>query len=86
MKSRKMQIMVRGHRHEWGFVFDGNPKYLAEWRKDGLCIDEIENSIPYWIAGTWFMRPWCFIQDVVCGAWLEELLSRAINGGNKGAK
>lgn len=63
MKQR-LSITVRGKQHEWTFHFDGDPKYLAEWREDGLIIDEVVNSIPDWIAGTVLMRPWIFFQDI----------------------
>jgi len=61
--KRQLSITVRGKEHEWNFHFDGDPKYLAEWREDGLEVNEIYNSIPEWLPSI-LMRPWCFIQDV----------------------
>lgn len=38
--KRQLSITVRGKQHEWTFHFDGNPKHLAEWREDGLIVNE----------------------------------------------
>ncbi len=61
--KRHLSITVRGNQRQWSFKFDGDPKYLAEWREDGLEVDEVYNSIPEWLP-SWLMRPWCAIQDV----------------------
>lgn len=60
-----LAITVRGKQHTWTFHFDGDPKYLQEWRDDGLEVDELYNTIPEWLPG-WAIRPWCFIQDCFC--------------------
>lgn len=46
MAKRQLAITVRGKQHSWSFHFEGDPKYLAEWRDDGLEIDEVHYSIP----------------------------------------
>lgn len=60
--KRKMSITVRGKGHTWSFEFDGDPKYLEEWRADGLEVDELIYSIPEWLPVPLF-RVWCFLQD-----------------------
>lgn len=63
MKKRYL-LVVRGKQHEWLFKIDAAPEHVVDWRDDGLEVNELVNSIPYWIAGTVLMRPWIFIQDV----------------------
>jgi hypothetical protein len=61
--KREMAVTVRGKQHEWSFHFDGDPKYLQEWRDDGIEVYEIYNSIPMWVADAELTRIWCFVQD-----------------------
>ena len=63
--KKKLSITVRGKEKTWSFNFDGNTKYLKEWREDGLEIDEIINIIPEWIAKCGLTRPWLFLQDLI---------------------
>lgn len=58
-----MSVTVRGKAHTWSFHFDGDPKYLQEWRDDGLEVYEIYNSFPEWLPSP-LIRSWCFVQDV----------------------
>jgi hypothetical protein len=62
MKQR-LSITIRGKQHEWNFDFEGDPRHLAEWREDGLVVDEIYATIPVWMP-SWLMRPWIFMQDI----------------------
>jgi hypothetical protein len=65
MSQKQMMIEVRGKRKSWSFPFYGDPKYLAEWRADGLEVNEVYNTIPYWVVECGMARPWCFVQDVL---------------------
>lgn len=66
--KKKLAIDVRGKKHEWSFIFDGDPKYLDEWRADGLHIDEVVNIIPQWYVDLGFpVKLWCDIQTFFCG-------------------
>ncbi len=60
-----MEVEVQGNRCKWGFVFEGDTKYLADWRADGLVVDEVLNIIPEWVVRLGLMRAWCFIQDLL---------------------
>jgi len=60
--KRQLAITVRGHLCEWTFHFDGDPKYLQEWREDGLEVFEVYNSIPMWLPPS-LIGAWCFVQD-----------------------
>lgn len=64
MAKKLLNIHVRGKDRSWSFEFYGDPKYLEEWRADGLQIDEVCNVIPEWIADLGLVRPWCFLQDI----------------------
>lgn len=62
--NKLLSVRLHGNRRTWQFEFYGDPKYLAEWRADGLEIYEVCNVIPAWIADLGLTRPWCFLQDV----------------------
>lgn len=59
-----MFVRVRGKEHEWDFNFYGNPRYIEEWRADGLEVYEIANRIPAWIVDIGLLRPYVFLQDL----------------------
>jgi hypothetical protein len=46
--NQLISVTVRGKSKTWAFNFRGDPKYLAEWRADGLKTDEVLNTIPVW--------------------------------------
>ena len=64
----KMSVSIRGKQNEWVFTFDGDPKYLDEWRADGLEVYAVENIIPAWLPA-WLTGPFCFAQDIIFGNW-----------------
>ena len=72
MPVRKLEIIVRGREKKWGFMFEGNIKFLNDWRADGLEIDEIINTIPEWVVDIGMLKPWCFMQDILFGFWWRE--------------
>lgn len=62
--KKLLSIEVKGKTKEWSFSFYGNPKYLDEWRKDGLEINEVINSVPELINDIGLTRLWIFLQDL----------------------
>jgi hypothetical protein len=59
-------LYIRGKRKEWEFDVWVDPKYLDEWRDDGIKIDEVVNIIPAWWVGLGFsVTVWCFFQDLL---------------------
>lgn len=64
MSKKLIGIEVRGNHKKWGFHFYGDPKYIDEWRADGLEVGEIENIIPEWVVDLGLLKPWCFLQDL----------------------
>ena len=64
MAKKLLSITVRGHSHQWSFEFFGDPRYLDEWRADGLDIVQVENIVPAWVVDLGLTRAWCFAQDV----------------------
>ena len=73
---KKLSIEVRGKERRWSFVFDGDPRYLEEWRADGLEVSEVMNIIPEWVMDVRLLRPWVFSQDVPFGGIWERFKSR----------
>ena len=65
MAKKLLMIDVRGKRKGWSFHFYGDPKYIAEWRADGLVVHEVDNVIPVWVVELGLTRPWCFFQDII---------------------
>lgn len=63
MANQLLSIELRGKRKQWGFLFYADPKYIPEWRADGLDVCVVENLVPTWVPG-WLVRAWCFAQDV----------------------
>lgn len=65
MSEILLGISVRGKRKTWGFHFYGDPKYIEEWREDGLDVTIIENTIPaWWVDWGFSVRLWCIAQDL----------------------
>jgi ribosome maturation protein Sdo1 len=48
-------ITVCGKRHEWVFPILVDPKYIKDWREDGLVIDEVVAIRPETV---WYMKYW----------------------------
>lgn len=67
-----LSVTVRGHSKTWSFNFYGDPRYIEEWRADGLETDVIENVIPEWAVHAGLTRPWCFWQDVFNFNWFKK--------------
>lgn len=64
MAKKLYGLEVRGRHHTWSFHVYVDPKYIQEWRDDGLEIDEIGNTIPERVVDLGLTRIWCFVQDV----------------------
>lgn len=64
MSQKLYALNIRGKRKEWSFHVWVDPKYLDEWRADGLSLDEIVNTIPqWWVDAGFSVRLWCWLQD-----------------------
>jgi hypothetical protein len=64
MAKKLMFVEVRGDRSQWMFEFYGNPRFLPDWRSDGLTVEVIENTVPAWLPAWFPVRLWCGLQDV----------------------
>lgn len=64
LRRKLLHITVRGKDKTWGFEFYGYPRYLDEWRADGLDIVEVVNTVPMWVVDLGLTRARCFAQDV----------------------
>lgn len=64
MSDKLMFVEVRGKEKTWCFSFYGDPKYLPEWRDDGLEVRLVEYSVPMSLPRFVPVQLWCFLQDV----------------------
>lgn len=64
MAEKLMQVVVRGKQSQWVFDFYADPKYLKDWRDDGLEVNEVCNTIPEWVVNAGLVRPYVFMQDI----------------------
>lgn len=62
--NKLMSVEVQGKKHKWSFEFYGDPKYLDEWREDGLEINEIVNTIPVSVVNAGLAGIWIKAQDI----------------------
>lgn len=62
-------ITVRGRHKTWSFPVKIDPKYLGDYRGDGLIIDEVVNVIPERVQRMGLLRPWCWAQDIWNKIW-----------------
>jgi hypothetical protein len=64
MGKKLLSVTVQGKEKKWSFNFYEDPKYIQEWRNDGLVIYEILNTVPVWVVDFGLLKPWVFFQDV----------------------
>lgn len=69
-------LVVKGKHETWSFGVFVDPKYLDQWREDGLEIDEIINTVPEYIVDLGLMRFWFFLQDLWNFKWLFWLINK----------
>ena len=55
-----LTLFIKGRDKTWSFRVQGTPEHLADWRADGLEVDELINTVPAWAP----FRLWCWAQDV----------------------
>ena len=65
MGEKLLEISIQGKSKKWAFITKGDPKYIEEWRNDGLEINVIENMIPEFVVDMGLTRIYCFFQDVI---------------------
>lgn len=64
MSKRLYFIEIQGNEHQWNFDVWIDPKFVDEWREDGIKIFEIINTIPASVQHAGFGRAWVFFQDL----------------------
>ena len=62
--TRRYSLTVRSKRSTWSFTIDADPAHVADWRADGLVVDELLNSMPAWLPW-WLVRAWCWAEDIL---------------------
>lgn len=61
---RRYSLTVRGDQKAWSFTLDAELEHVADWRADGLEVDEVLNTVPEWAVRWGILRPWVFVQDL----------------------
>ena len=59
-----LSIEVKGKTKVWSFKFYADPKYIEQWREEGLEINEVINTIPEWVVEYGLTGFWIFFQDL----------------------
>lgn len=62
--KKRYCLEISGQNHTWLFEVLVDPKYIKEWRQDGIEISELCNTIPEWIVEAGLTKVWCFFQDI----------------------
>ncbi|AZQ10150.1 hypothetical protein [Shewanella khirikhana] len=78
-------ITIKGHEKTWGFHTYVDPKYLDEWRADGIQIETIVCMVPVSVQRAGFTKLWCVGLDVVSFAFLKPSWWRERGGELKAA-
>jgi hypothetical protein len=64
LAKKRYSLTVRGERSVWSFTIEAEPEHVEDWRRDGLEVDELLNTIPVWVVDLRLTRAWCFAQDI----------------------
>jgi hypothetical protein len=62
--NKLMSVEVKGKTKLWSFEFYGDPKYLDEWREDGLEVNEIIYTVPVSVVNAGLAGVWMKAQDI----------------------
>lgn len=57
-------LIIHGRRHHWGITTPLPQATIDAMIEDGIEIDILENTVPFWINEAGLTRPWCFFQDI----------------------
>ena len=57
-------VSVRGREATWVFTAKAPPEHAEDWRRDGLLVDEIVNTVPEWAAWQPLLGIWVRVQDL----------------------
>lgn len=58
-------VTVRGQQKTWAFNTEGSQQDIEDWRRDGLTVDVILNTVPAWVGDIGLTKVWCFFQDIL---------------------
>ena len=64
MSKKLYSITVTGDTKTYSFDTYVDPRYIDEYRAEGIDIDEIVNTIPQWVVDIGMLKPWVFMQDI----------------------
>ena len=62
--KRLYSVTVHGNARTWSCLVWMKPRHAADWREDGIEVDEVIAIIPEAIQHMGLTRPWCWLQRV----------------------
>lgn len=62
--KRLYSITIHGKHKTWSHLVWANPEHVADWREDGIEVDEVVAVVPEWVNSIGLTRPWCWLQRV----------------------
>lgn len=57
----KLTVVVKGKQKKWVFDFEGDEKYIQDYKDDGLEVYQTGDLIPMWIVEYNLTKPYLFI-------------------------
>jgi hypothetical protein len=66
MAKKLYSLEIKGKYKKWSFDVFASEENVKEWKRDGLNLYLVENTVPVYIAslGKYPVKIWCFIQDI----------------------
>ena len=63
-KPYSLSVRTESGKH-FTFTTMVDPKYVDEWRAEGIEIDELINVIPEWVVDVGLLKPYMWLQDFI---------------------
>lgn len=63
MAMKRYSVHVKGREKLWAFTFRAEPEHVEDWRRDGLEVYEVLNTVPVIIQRLGLTRAWIAAQD-----------------------
>jgi hypothetical protein len=60
---KKYGLLIRGKTREWLFIIAATPDKVADWREDGLSVEEVVGSVPQIIITLGLRDIWLKLQE-----------------------
>lgn len=60
---KRYSVHIKGREKLWALTFMAEPKHAEDWRKDGLEVYEMLNTVPEIIQRLGLTRAWIAAED-----------------------